>query len=84
MKTNIVRIGNSKGVRLPKSILEQCRLKDSVELEVEGNVLTIRPIHAPRSGWVEAFSAMAQQQDDKLLDAGSASATEWDKTEWQW
>ncbi len=84
MKTNIVRIGNSKGVRLPKSILEQCRLKDSVELEVEGNVLTIRPIHTPRIGWPEAFSAMAKQQDDKLLDAGTASATEWDKTEWQW
>lgn len=84
MKTNIVRIGNSKGVRLPKSILEQCQLKDSVELEVEGNVLTIRPIHAPRSGWAEAFSEMAKQKDDKLLNADTASATEWDKTEWQW
>ena len=84
MKTNIVRIGNSRGVRLPKSILEQCQLKDSVELEVEGNVLTIRPIQTPRGGWSEAFSAMAQQQDDKLLDADTASATEWDKTEWQW
>ena len=84
MKTNIVRIGNSKGVRLPKSILEQCQLKDSVELEVEGNVLIIRPIHAPRGGWSDAFSAMAQQKDDELLDANTASATEWDKTEWQW
>ena len=66
MKTNIVRIGNSKGIRLPKSVLEQCRLKDVVEIEVEGNALIIRPVHAPRSGWSEAFSEMAQHKDDKL------------------
>lgn len=84
MKTNIVRIGNSKGIRLPKSILEQCRLKDSVEIEVEGNVLIIRPVHAPRSGWSEAFSGMAQHKDDKLLDDDTALATEWDRSEWRW
>ncbi len=84
MKANIVRIGNSKGVRLPKSILEQCRLKDSVEIEVEGNVLTIRPIHAPRSGWSKAFSEMAEHKDDNLLDEDTAPSTEWDKTEWRW
>ena len=43
MKTNIVRIGNSKGIRLPKFVLEQCHLKDAVEIEVKGNVLTVRP-----------------------------------------
>jgi antitoxin MazE len=84
VKTNIVRIGNSKGIRLPKSILEQCRLKDSVEIEVEDNVLIIRPVHAPRSGWSEAFSGMAQRKDDKLLDEDTALATEWDRSEWRW
>ena len=84
MKTNIVRIGNSKGIRLPKSVLEQCRLKDSVEIEVEGNTLIIRPVHEPRSGWSEAFSGMAQHQDDKLLDEDTALATEWDRSEWRW
>jgi antitoxin MazE len=84
MKTNIVRIGNSKGIRLPKSVLEQCRLKDAVEIEVEGNVLTIRPIHTPRLGWSEAFSEMARQKDDKLLDDDIAMATEWDRSEWRW
>ncbi len=84
MKANIVRIGNSKGIRLPKSVLEQCRLKDSVEIEVEDNVLTIRPVHAPRSGWSEAFSGMAQRKDDKLLDEDTALATEWDRSEWRW
>ena len=84
MKANIVRIGNSKGIRLPKSILEQCRLKDSVEIEVEGNALVIRPVRAPRSGWSEAFSGMSQHKDDKLLDEDTALATEWDRSEWRW
>lgn len=84
MKTNIVQIGNSKGIRLPKSVLEQCHLTDSVELLVEGNVLTIRPIHAPRSGWSEAFSEMAQHKDDKLLDTDMGLVSEWDKSEWRW
>ena len=84
MKTNIVQIGNSKGIRLPKSVLEQCHLKDSVELLVEGNVLTVRPIYAPRSGWSEAFSGMVRNKDDKLLDVDTGLATAWDKSEWRW
>lgn len=84
MKTNIVRIGHSKGIRLPKSILEQCRLKDSVEIEVEGDAVIIRPIHAARSGWSEAFSEMSGHQDDKLLDEDTAPGAEWDRSEWRW
>jgi antitoxin MazE len=84
VKTNIVRIGNSKGIRLPKSILEQCQLKDAVQIEVEGNVLIIRPVHAPRSGWSESFIEMARRKDDKLLDEDSALATGWDRSEWRW
>jgi antitoxin MazE len=84
VKTNIVRIGNSKGIRLPKSVLEQCRLKDSVEIEVESDVLIIRSVHAPRSGWSEAFSGMSRHKDDKFLDEDTALATEWDRSEWRW
>ena len=69
---------------MPKSVLEQCHLKDSVELLVEGNVLTVRPIYAPRSGWSEAFSGMARNKDDKLLDVDTGLATAWDKSEWRW
>ncbi len=84
MKTNIVRIGNSKGIRLPKPILEQCGLEDEVELEVEGNRLVVRSAHAPRSGWDQAFAAMAKKGDDTLLDQDTRLATEWDETEWRW
>ena len=84
MKTSIIRIGNSRGIRLPKSILEQCHLKDAVEIEVEGNVLTVHPVPAPRRGWVEAFMKMKENKDDKLLDADTPLATAWDRAEWRW
>lgn len=84
MKASIVRIGNSRGIRLPKSILDQCHLKDSVEIEVEDNALIIKPAHLPRSEWAESFSKMAQHGDDKLLDADINLSTEWDESEWRW
>ncbi len=84
MKTNFVRIGNSKGIRLPKSVLEQCHFKDTVEIEVQNNALVIRAVQAPRSGWPEAFSKMAQHKDDKFLDEDALPATEWDRNQWRW
>lgn len=68
MKTNIIRIGNSKGIRLPKAVLEQCRLHDEVELEVKDDRIIVRPAQAPRRGWNQAFSRMAKKGDDTLLD----------------
>jgi antitoxin MazE len=84
MKANIVRIGNSKGIRLPKSVLDQCHLKDSVEIEVEDNSIIIKAAHSPRSDWAEAFSSMAKRGDDKLLDADVYLSMEWDESEWRW
>jgi len=84
MKANIVRIGNSKGIRLPKPVLEQCGLEESVEIEIEGNRLVIRPVRRPRSAWGKAFLKMAQHKDDALLDRDSSQATAWDKAEWRW
>ncbi len=82
MKTAVVRIGNSKGIRLPKPILEQCGITDEVELEVEDDRLVIRPARSPRSGWADAFAAMARAGDDVLLDEEPGPA--WDKNEWHW
>jgi len=84
MKTSVIRIGNSRGIRIPKALLEQCRLGDTVELEVQRDHLVIRPVAKPRSGWEEAFRRMAQQGDDALLDRESLSPTQWDRTEWEW
>ncbi len=84
MKTHIVRIGNSRGLRLPKAILTQCRLEGAVELEVEDNRLVVRSARAPRTGWDLSFAAMAAHGDDILLDRDTLKPTDWDRTEWRW
>lgn len=84
MKVNVVRIGNSRGIRIPKTILDQCRVTDAMELEVQGNQLLLRPATGPRTGWDDAFRRMHQQGDDQLLDQDAGIATGWDRTEWQW
>jgi antitoxin MazE len=84
MQARIIRIGNSRGIRLPKSVLEECRLGATVDLSVEGGVLVVRPVSAPRSGWDEAFRSMADLGDDTLLDAEAPIGTDWDEQEWEW
>ncbi|HEY3303364.1 MAG TPA: AbrB/MazE/SpoVT family DNA-binding domain-containing protein [Candidatus Binatia bacterium] len=84
MKISVVRIGNSRGIRIPKTILDQCQLGDTVELGVRNGQLVVKPAARPRAGWEEAFRQMARQGDDKLLDRESLSATQWDRTEWKW
>jgi antitoxin MazE len=85
MKTRIVKIGNSQGIRIPKVLLEHSRIGNSeVELEVEDNRIVIRPLSRPRDGWDEAFRSMAEHGDDRLLDKGATSQTHWDEAEWEW
>ena len=80
----IVRIGNSRGIRLPKALLAECRLGDTVDLSVEQGVLVVRPVRSPRDGWDQAFQAMAEAGDDVLLDADAPMGTAWDEAEWDW
>ena len=84
MRTHIVRIGNSRGIRIPKALLEQCQLQDIVELDVEDDRLVIRRAQGARQGWDEAFRQMAAAGDDKLPDWDDLPPTEWDETEWEW
>ena len=67
MKTSIIQIGNSKGLRLSKTILERYNIKDTVELILEKGRIILKPIDQPRKGWDEAFSKMHQNNDDQLL-----------------
>jgi antitoxin MazE len=83
VKTDLVRIGNSRGIRIPKPLIEQCGFKESVELRAEGNCLIISPERLPRSGWDEAFLAAGSSTDDELLPEG-AGPNEFDRDEWQW
>ena len=84
MKTKIVRIGNSQGIRIPKSLLHQCHLDGPVEVDVQGNQLVVRSASRPRSGWDEAFRAMHEAGDDRLLDREGTSTSRWDHEEWHW
>ena len=82
--TRIVKIGNSRGIRIPKPFLDQLGLENEVEMSVEDAELVIRPVRAARSGWEGRFQEMAEAGDDRLLDAEHLSAGEWDETEWEW
>ena len=82
VRSKIVKIGNSRGIRIPRTLLEQAGLTDDVEMMVEGNQLIIHSARHPRQGWGNQFAAMAEQGDDRLL--GDATATQWDEDEWTW
>jgi antitoxin MazE len=84
MKTRIVKIGNSQGIRIPKLLLERSNLAEEVELEAEDSRIIIRSAKQPRQDWESAFRAMAERGDDELLDKGLLTQTQWDEDEWQW
>jgi antitoxin MazE len=84
MKTRIVRIGNSRGIRIPKPLLEQTGLPDEVEVSVQDGALIIRPAKKARAGWDAAFREMARRGDDTLLDDAPPSLSSWDEDEWEW
>lgn len=84
MKTRIVKIGNSLGIRIPKPLLEQSQLADEVEIEANFGEIIIRSVRKTREGWAESFEAMAQNEDDVLIDGEQNALTTWDETEWQW
>ena len=84
IKVKIIRIGNSKGIRLSKTLIEQYNMKDEVLLEAKKDSIVIRPVENPRAGWEESFEKMRLRGDDVLLDEDTESESEWDETEWQW
>jgi antitoxin MazE len=84
VKTRIVKIGNSRGIRIPKILLDQAKLGDEIEMEVKGDKLIIHSLQNPRQGWDEQFVEMARQGDDKSLVSEASNLSGWDKDEWEW
>ena len=84
IKVKIIRIGNSKGIRLSKSLIEQYDMKDEVILEPKKDSIVLRPVENPRAGWDKSFEKMRLRGDDKLLDIDTELESEWDEEEWQW
>jgi antitoxin MazE len=83
MKVEIVRVGNSRGIRIPKPILEQCGFTRSAELTVEDGQLVISPDRRPREGWEEAFQAAGPATRDELLLDG-LPPNDFDLEDWRW
>lgn len=83
MKVNLVPIGNSKGIRIPSSVIKACGFGEQIELRVEHGVVVLAPVRQTREGWAAAFAKMAAAGDDVLLTPDTLG-TQWDEEEWQW
>jgi antitoxin MazE len=81
-KTRIVRIGNSRGIRIPKTLLDEADLPEDVELHAQPGRLVVQAARRPRSGWAAAAKRMRARGEDRLLD--ESTATKFDREEWEW
>ena len=84
IKVKIIQIGNSKGIRLSKSLIEQYNMKDEVFLEPKKDSIVIRPVEKHRVDWEKSFEKMRLKGDDVLLDKEADIDSEWNKEEWKW
>jgi antitoxin MazE len=81
-KARIVRIGNSRGLRLPKALIEQAELSEDVVLYAEPGRLIVQAVREARVGWAEAAKRMHAAGHDQLLD--EPTRTKFDDEEWTW
>ena len=82
MRLELTRIGNSRGIRIPKPLIAQCGLSDVVEVRVAPEGLVIAPHRAPRHGWKQAFSASRPAELEMLVDQVPTNA--FDNEDWKW
>lgn len=82
MRARIVAIGNSRGVRIPRALLQQAGLDEEIELHAEPGRIVIESARRPRAGWDVAATAMRQADEDLLLDGDTP--TTFDTQEWDW
>ena len=67
MEVSVIKIGNSKGIRLSKTLLDKYNIKDTVDLILEKGQIVIKPLSRPRKDWEKAFKEMSKNGDDRLL-----------------
>ena len=82
MKTKLVQIGNSRGIRLPKPLIQQAGLGTDIELQVHNDSIIISSVRRPRSGWAAAARQAAVRGEDALLDP--VTPTRFDDEDWEW
>jgi antitoxin MazE len=81
MRSRIVRIGNSQGIRIPKPLLAQAGLEDEVELHAEDGRIVIATARRPRAGWADAARRLHDAGGDALESTGAPA---FDHSEWEW
>ncbi|MDR9388206.1 MAG: AbrB/MazE/SpoVT family DNA-binding domain-containing protein [Balneolaceae bacterium] len=85
MKTKVIRIGNSQGVRIPKALIEESGLTKEIEMIVRDNEIVLRSARTIRKDWEASFEKMADQGDDTLLDQEELEKPfNWVDSEWTW
>jgi antitoxin MazE len=67
MEVSVVKIGNSRGIRFSKTIIERYNIRDTVEMILDKGCIIIKPLARPRKGWDKAFIEMHANGDDKLI-----------------
>jgi antitoxin MazE len=82
IRTRIVKVGNTRGIRLPKLLLDQAQLPDEIELHAEPGRLVVQAARRPRTGWAKAARAMHDRGHDALLD--EPTPTRFHRQEWEW
>ena len=78
MQVSVVRIGNSKGIRLSKTLLEKYHIVDKLELILENDYIILKPLVESRKNWGEAFAEMHSNGEDKLLIDSVFEDENWD------
>lgn len=82
MKAKIVRIGNSRGVRIPKAMLQEAGIDGEVDLRITDEGIVIAPLRVPRAGWADDARLIRERGEDGLLDP--PTPTRFDESEWEW
>lgn len=81
MRAQIIQIGNSQGIRIPKAVLEETNISGEVELEVTSDGILIKNIKKPRGDWDAIFKSLSEIDDDLSV---RETSTDFAKKEWQW
>jgi len=83
IKLELIRIGNSKGLRLPSWLIDTLGFEKTINVVIGETELVLSPEKKKREGWDQSFQKMAKNSDDILLDQEFVES-EWDKEEWAW
>ena len=83
-RARLVKMGDSRGIRLPRLFLEQAEVDEEVELEIQDGQVIVRLVPRPRRDWEKQFDGMTARGDDRLLDSKTFSLSSWDEEKWVW